>query len=74
MTELAKAKLLLEGAKIVSIELGEEGGGIVIELDTGTRITAGERDPHDEDGAVNGYAAAMIQHSRGHFTLGTQGE
>jgi hypothetical protein len=36
-------------------------------------LYAGARDPHDEDGAVNGYAAVGLQHSRGFHTVGTQG-
>jgi hypothetical protein len=72
--DLQRAKLLLEGAKITKVELGEdEAGGVVITLDTGVVLYAGARDPHDEDGAVNGYAAVGLQHSRGFHTVGTQG-
>lgn len=73
--DLQRAKLLLEGAKIVSVELGEpeDGGGVIFTLDTGVTVTAGARDEHDEEGAVNGYAAVGIAHSRGYLTVGSQG-
>lgn len=74
--DLERARLLLEGATIVGIALCENstGGGIMIELDNGTIITAGRRNPHDEDGAVNGYSAAtIVTKDLGIFNLGTQG-
>ena len=75
MTELTRAKRALKGAKIVDIALCEEstGGGVMIELDNGTILTAGRRNPHDEEGAVNGYAAMEIVTKRNSISLGTQG-
>ncbi len=62
MTNLAQARRALCGRKIVSIELAPpEGGGVILTLDNGTKIEAGVRDPEDEDGAVNGYAAVNVR-------------
>jgi len=75
MTDLKKAQRLLNGAKIVEVELGtsDAGGGVTLMLDNGVILWAGARDENDEEGAVNGYAALEIYHKGKTFRLGTQG-
>lgn len=72
MTELKKAQHLLDGAKIVEVGVGdpEAGGGVFLRLDNGLLLWAGVRDPEDEEGAVNGYAALEIHHKDECLRLG----
>ncbi len=70
-SDLARARRTLCGHKIVSVDLGAtEGGGVILTLDNGTVISAGVRDPDDEEGAVNGYAALSVLSKRSTFSLG----